>query len=149
MKPLHFSDNATPIGNSSLFSFWLNYRVSQFVLILAQSIFDSYSPLRGNVLLTKPVLHSLNSLFTVCHLIFCQIFTNLCRGDQTERSQAALPLRLFALAGVTALHYLNVQINQSNRLNNVLRGSHQQQFTESISRVGHFCFGCYSEGFKM
>lgn len=58
---------------------------------------------------------SIQCLPALVFLSLCwQIFTNLCRVDQTEISQAALE-------GVSAsLHYLDIQINQSNRLSNAL-----------------------------
>lgn len=78
-----FSDN----GNSSLYVL-----VGQFVLSVTAK-----TPLGGNVLLSKPALRSLNTLFAVYQLslffFFSTLHKNFCRSDQT--SQAALPLRLF------------------------------------------------------
>lgn len=65
MKLLHFSDN--PLKEILLFAFWLNHRVAQFVSLTAMA------PSGGDVLLTKPVLRSLNSLFTVYKLIFFSV----------------------------------------------------------------------------
>lgn len=71
-----------------LFTFWW--------ASLCQSV-TAKTPLGGDVLLTKPALRSLNTLFAVYQLsLFFFSSTphkNFCRSDQT--SQAALPFRLF------------------------------------------------------
>lgn len=72
------------------------------------------APLRENVVLTKPVLHSLNGLFTVYQLIFFSVdkSSQISVGDQAEKRQAALLLRFFALEGVTALFTCSNQSEQ-------------------------------------
>lgn len=106
MKTLHFSDNVFHKGN-----FFLYLLIGQF----AQSLFDSYGPLERKVLLTKPVLHSLTSLFTVYQLIcFSQIFTNFCRGDQTCQISPIqvchyFPIRLLMFCFLVLIYFVVMQ----------------------------------------